>query len=209
MKDPALVARAILADPRFRPHGAAPQHTKSLFERALDWLRTTWEHLIENVARQVHVSKTATNVAGDVLLVALVVVILAVIARLLFSISRDAPAGRTTLVQTEDARNAADLYADALALGAAGAYAKAAAALYRAALALLGERGIIRESSSATVGDVQRALRRADRAVSSEFTPIAHRFSDAAYAESPVDANGWNDALAAYRRLAQRGEADA
>ncbi|MBV9269537.1 MAG: DUF4129 domain-containing protein [Candidatus Eremiobacteraeota bacterium] len=203
MEDPAKLARAILADPRFRPHGKAPKHTPSLLERAWDWLRTIWQHLIDNVARQVHVSTGATNAIGEILLAVLVVFILAVVARLLFSLSRDVPGAQITVLDAAGSRTAAELFAEANDLAAHGAYAKAAATLYRAALALLNERGIVNESVSSTVGDVSRALRKANRSAYGVFSPIAAHFNDAAYAERPLDADAWNDASTSYRRLAE------
>jgi len=209
VRDPALLARTVLSDPRFRPHGVAPHHVQSPVERALEWLRTTWQHLIDNVARQVHVSRGTTNVAGEILLALLVIGVLAVIARLLLSISRESATAQTTLVLSTQAQNAAELFTEANSLAALKNYGKAAVTLYRAALALLSERGVIPESASSTVGDVQRALRRSDRDAYTGFVPIARRFSDAAYAEQVLDADAWRDALASYGKLEARDSRDA
>lgn len=209
MQDPAKLARTILADPRFRPHGTAPKHSPTLLERAFDWLRGIWQHLIDNVARRVHISTGATNVIGELLLAALVLFILAVIVRLLLSISRDASSARVVVLDEATRRTAAELFAEANDLAGRGAYAKAAAVLYRATLALLSERGILAESASSTVGDVSRRLRHLNRSVHGSFAPIAERFNDAAYAERPLDLNAWNEASSSYRRLAAQDAPDA
>lgn len=202
MRDPNLEARAILASSRFRPRPQAPKAHPSAIERVLQWLGDRWHDVLQNLFGHVHVSAGTTSVAGELLLGALFVLLAVVIVRLFLNLSREAPAA-AEVTELRDAVPARNLYELSIERARAGAFDAALALLYRAALALLAERSILRERSSATAGEVERALRRIDRGAAAAFSPIARQFSAVAYADRHANADAWAQARSAYERLAE------
>lgn len=169
----------------------------------MQWIGDKWMQLVENLTRHVHVSKTAGNLFADALLIALIGLVVVVLLRLLLNISRETSVA-PVVTALESRETARELYARSLDRAHAGEFDAALTLLYRASLAVLAERAMLGDRSSATVGEVERALRRVDRAAAAAFAPIARSFTAVAYAERHAGSETWSEALRAFSELEQR-----
>ncbi|HKU67816.1 MAG TPA: DUF4129 domain-containing protein [Candidatus Baltobacteraceae bacterium] len=207
-QDPQALAREILAQPRFRLDvRGAPAHT--WWDALRDWLGARWDRLIDAFAHHVRIGGTAGVAIGDLLLVLAIGGAIVVLVRLLRTIAREAsssgagfsiplPAGADPALLHEEARQSAQR----------GAYALALALLFRAVLAALDARGLLRDDPARTVNECRRDVRTRAAALSGAFDCIARGFTAAVYAEDRVTPQQWNDAERAYREiLAARSDA--
>jgi hypothetical protein len=195
------LAREILAQARFRvqvPH--APAHT--WWDALRDWARDRWNQLIDAFTHHVKIGANASVAAGDVLLVILIALVMFFLVRLLLGVARENEMTGAAAASALPARpDPAALHAAAQQAVQRGAYASAIALLYRAALAVLDARGLLRDDPARTVNECRRDIRRRAPLVHAPFERIARAFTAAVYAEDRVTAEHWNDAHAAYVQM--------
>ena len=89
-----------------------------------------------------------------------------------------------------------DLWDEAEQLAAAGRFTDAAHALYRATLAFLAHRGLVRLHDSKTSGDYARELHRRGAAAYSAFRRFGGRYDRIVYGSGTCDAAEYNELLA-------------
>lgn len=170
------------------------------------WLGDRWNDFAHRFFPHLRVNERSASIAGDLLVLLSAIVIAVAAARLLaaFQVSRD----RRVTVHTRSgpARSAHALVAQARQAAQAGNYAEAVRIAFVAAITLLDLRGIVQDDAAATINDVRRALRERDPAAEAPFVELARAYTDAAYAERPVDAALWERTEFAYRRLADRAQ---
>jgi Domain of unknown function (DUF4129) len=208
MHDPQALARGILLQSRFRLHmQTVPAH--SWWDAARDWIAARWNQLLEAFAHHVRIGGTTGVAIGDLLLVLAIGGAIAMVARLLLTIDRDRSQTAMSNARALPVHaDAAALHAQAHEAAASGAYALAIARLFRAVLAGLDARGILRDDPSRTVNECRRDVRERAAAFSSAFDCIARAFTAAVYAEDHVSSQQWNDAERAYGEIAvRRGDA--
>ena len=200
--DPRALARHILSEHRFRlgSHAAAPPRT--WWDVALSWLGDRWNAFLAAFTAHVRLGKTAGVLVGDILLVAIAVVVLVVLFRLLSNTLAEAPAARSASPLPQTLRAHA-LYEQSLRIAADGDYAAAIALLFRAALVCLDVRGVVHDRPSFTVNQTRRAVREHAAACIDAFESLAQIFTDALYAERAVTADQWTRAREAYGAIAK------
>lgn len=207
-RDPAALAREILAQPRFRMRVAAPRpHT--WWDSMRQWIADRWDQLMQAFAHHVRFGKGWNIAAGDVLIGAIVLLVIAIAVRLLLTMAKEAAAApgvhASALPVHADARS---LQAAALEAAQHGAYAAAVAMLFQAALALLDARGLLRDDPARTVNECRSDVRKRAVQLSAPFDRLARIFTAAVYAEDRLNAAHWDDALDAYGAFsAMRGDA--
>jgi hypothetical protein len=171
------------------------------------WLAGAFYRLWKAVAGRVHIGPSAVRGIGDVLLVAIVVVVIYVAIRLIRGvvIARATP----TAAEPLDARpDPVALYRDACDAATRGEYGNAAVMLFAATVALLDVRGAIAGRRSATVGDLRRELRAGHAQLVPAFDAVAAPFVEKAYAERSVEAPQWQRARTAFDRVILRQAQD-
>lgn len=200
--DPAAVARAILAQPRFRIQASAsPAHT--WWDALRQWIGERWSRLMDAFAHHVKLGPRASVAIGDVLIALLVLLVVVVSIRLLLGAAREtAHTSAPNVVPLERHASAAELWQAAQAAAAAGAYASAIALAFRAALAALDTRGVLRDDPSRTVNECRRDVRARAPRVCAAFDVIARTFTAAVYAEERIGAEHWIEVEKAYRAFA-------
>jgi len=77
---------------------------------------------------------------------------------------------------------------------------------FAAALCLLGRRGLLRDSSTQTVGQLRRTVRRSGSPASEPFGILCALLTPTIYADAPVNWNDWERARAAYEQLVRSAE---
>lgn len=194
--DPAALARAILAQPRFRIHLAQPPRT--WWDVLHDWLRDHWNQLVQALSRNVHIGAKASVALGDVLVAVAICLVVVVGVRLLRSIAREsAGAGQSSSALPEHA-DPAVLHAAAVRAAQRAEYAIAIGLEFRAALGVLDARGILRDDPARTVNECRRDVRARAWQLSAPFDAIARAFTAAVYAEDRVTAEDWSEVERAY-----------
>lgn len=204
---PAALARAILAQPRFRVRVTAPKQL-TLWDRLWRWIADRWNDLANAFAHRVHLGSGASAAIGDVLILLVIAFVVAVLVRLLLNMTREpahaAVAGITALEHHADARA---LHAAAREAAQAGAYGPAIALLFRAALATLDARGILRDDPARTVNQCRSDVRARAARLSAPFDRIARVFTAAVYADDPITPAHWSQAAEAYQALIPQADA--
>jgi len=191
----AAIHDSVAALARQRPYWRNPR--TSPIERMLQWIAEQIDRFFHAVDSVPHGRRIATVAA--VVLAALVIARLAYATRL-----RGEP-----LVGQRRHRSrrqlSPDAWHEAEALAAAGDYTAAAHALYRAALALLSGRGLVRLHESKTSGDYSRELRRRGGATATSvytaFRRFGTRYDRIIYGTGHCDAEGYEALLEAARSL--------
>jgi hypothetical protein len=195
------LAREILTQPRFRvqvPHATV----RTWWDALRDWAGDRWNQLIDAFSHHVKFGANASVAAGDVLLVILIGLVILVLVRLLLGVAREGEIPGAAAVSALSPRpNPSVLHTAAQQAVQLGAYASAIALLYRAALAVLDARGVLRDDPARTVNECRRDVRRQAPHLSVPFERIARAFTAAVYAEDRVTAEHWNDAHAAYAQM--------
>lgn len=197
-RDPAALARDVLAQPRFRVHlHAAPART--WWSILLDRLGESWNRLMDAFAHHVRVGPGASVAIGDALIGAMILIVLAVGARLLLGVAREsggAPGARSSALPGH--ADAQQLHAAAQLAAQGGAYAAAIALAFRAALAALDARGVLRDDPARTVNECRRDVRSRAPRLGAPFEVIARAFTAAVYAEDRTTFSDWSDVERAY-----------
>lgn len=200
-RDPQALAREILSQSRFRIHAQTPA-ARTWWDAVRDWLGDRWNQLLNAFSHHVRLGGSASTAIGDVLLAVIIVLVVVVLVRLLLSVARDGFAGAgdgiSALAVPADP---AALHQQARQAAQQGAYALAIALLFRASLAALDARGLLRDDPARTVNECRRDVRARAASLSGGFDCIARIFTAAVYAEDRVGAEQWNDAQRAYDEI--------
>ncbi len=179
---------------------------RSWVQIVLQWLYDRYAELVHALATHLNVGPNAVSMLGDAIVVACVVVLGIVGARLLIAVQLDR-ARKTAAIAIGPSRSAHATARAAADAAANGDYVRAIRLLFAAAVTLLDLRGVLHDDPSATVNDLRRALRERNASAEDPFVEIARLFSAAAYAEERLDASAWNAARDAYDRLTTAADA--
>jgi hypothetical protein len=202
--DPRAEASRILAGPDYRVSTTtpAPKQQPTLFEKFLDWIFGVLERLIGSLAG----ATMGRPIIGTIFAVAILALAAIIVGVVLYRVARRisfAPKAAPSLGEPLPVGySAADCLASANAFAASGAYAKAIALLYRAALLLLDERGRVPFDPAMTAGEYRRIVMRRAATAADPFDRLARGFIHAAFSEQASQAADWDDAQSAYRTLA-------
>lgn len=200
--DPHALARAILAQPRFRMQvtGVRP---RTWWDALRDWVGDRWNQLIDAFSHHVRIGAKTSVAIGDVLLVAVIVLVLVVAVRLLLGMVRENGAASQGVRELPVRADANALHAAAQEAAARNEYAHAIALLLRAALATLDARGVLRDDPARTVNECRRDVRENAPQLNAPFDAIARAFTAAVYAEDRVTHEQWTQAERAYAAFAK------
>ena len=202
MRNQALVqaVRAELATPgRYHLAQMRAVH-RSWLQIALQWLSDRYADLLHALQSRLHVGSNAVSAFGDVIVIACIIVLGVVGARLLIALQVER-ARRSSAIAIGPPRSAHAIARAAGEAATSGDYPRASRLLFAAAVTLLDLRGVLHDDPSATVNDLRRALRARNASAEAPFVEIARAFSAAAYAEQHLDASAWETARSAYERL--------
>ena len=204
--DPAVRARAILADPIF-VHDLPPKpQVPSLWDRFWSWVGhwPIWAWLREPF-RHIAAGRVDSNAVGYAGLAIAALLLIAIIARLVLRLpALFARANGPADVSLGATRNP---FADAEAAAQRGEFTAAIAATFSAALYELDRDEIVPFDASRTPGEYRRAVRRAAPSLEAPFAHIASAFVLAVYGDRRADAATWNDVRDAYTALRLAGAA--
>ncbi|HEY1866883.1 MAG TPA: DUF4129 domain-containing protein [Candidatus Cybelea sp.] len=180
---------------------ALPPAGEPWWLRVWDWLADRWQQFWSALFGHVHVGSAQAASIGDVLLVAVGMLLVYVLIRLLRDLQfarQSATAHVETLAEAPSPRV---LYNDAVDAASRGDYGTAALLLFTAMVLLLDRRHAIALTKSATVGDLRRALRAGSGALVAPFDAVAGPFVQRAYAERPISETQWKSAQQAFVTL--------
>lgn len=197
--DPRDVARAVLADPRYRAAAPGPDE-RSWWDVLWRPLRALWRAFLDSL-NHVFGNDALTSLIGYAVLLAVVAFLIVVLARFAARLgwapwrrARESGPGYRADPLHDDA-DAAALRERALAAAAEGRYRDAAALLWASALRALDERGQVRYDAARTPGEWRRAVR--DPA----FDALARDAVVALFGGRPVDAALVERMRTAYERV--------
>ena len=179
---------------------AAPA-SEPLWLRVWRWIGDRWQQLWHAIFGRVRVGRAQAASIGDVLLFAVGALLLYIVIRLVREIQFARSAAGAVAEPLAEATSPRRLYNRACAAAAAGDYGYGAMLLFAATVALLDRRGAVDLTSSATVGDLRRALRSRERALVPAFDAVAAPFVQRAYGDRTLDETQWTAARAAYDSL--------
>ncbi len=159
-RDPDVLARSILLDPRYRGHAEAKPGTP-WWEPIWQWIRDRLHDLFRGIGHVASGLGIPAEFLGYVLLAAGGVGLLYLLVRIVAWYTMRTSVYDTRVAgSTLDAiRSAAELRADARTAAARGAYRDAARLVFLAALRALDEVGRIRYDAALTPGEYRRAVR--------------------------------------------------
>jgi len=204
-RDPAALARAILAEPDLaHPQAKPTPHEKDLLERFFDWLDSILNELFAGLRKATNLSVGASR---TLLLVLLAIASFGAIALLIAIVKRRVerrigPLALARIRIGEDAAaTPAQLVIAARARAERGDYAAAIGLIFAAAVRALDERGIVAYDAARTPGEYRRAVRRSQAPFADAFDALTRGFVLAMYGTDATDALDWAGALAAYERL--------
>lgn len=200
--DPQALARAVLAQSRFRMQVAGVR-PRTWWDAARDWLGERWHQLIDAFSHHLRIGAKTSVALGDVLLVLAIVLVVAVAMRLLLGMAREGAAATSGAHALPLRADAGALHAAAQRAAEHGSYAAAIALLFRAVLATLDAQGLLRDDPARTVNECRRDVRSRAPRLSAPFDAIARTFTAAVYAEARVAPEQWREAERAYAALAQ------
>jgi hypothetical protein len=162
---------------------------------------------MEAFGHRVHLGPAAGAAVGDALIAALVLLVLIVGVRLLLAVAREGDQTRSVSRALPGPSDAAALYTAAQSAARNARYAAAIALLFRAALASLDARGVLRDDPARTVNECRSDVRVHAPALTAQFDVIARAFTGAVYAEERVDVQQWSAVERAYAAfLPQRSD---
>lgn len=203
--DPQHAARSIISQARFRVALSEPAR-RTWWDVFKDWIGARWHDLMHALFGRVHIGGKAGVAFGDVLLVALVLLVIVVLARLLWSTVRVGSARSQTRALAV-AADAAALHELSMAAATRGDYALAIVLLFRAALASLDVQGVVHDDPSRTVNECRRAVRAKAPPLAEAFDAIARPFTAVLYADQAVSEAQWQSALRAFALFPQGADA--
>jgi hypothetical protein len=201
--DPDALVRTVLAAPGYRTAPAVTDVAPppSFWSTFVAWIA---RHVLGPLLRPFARAIASTHGVGTAVGLALALLALAAIA---FAVYRLALAFVAPALASDPMRSAgiepygdaADWRARARDAADRGDYAAAIAALFRAALAALDERAIVRYDAARTPAEYRRLVRRERGPAAPAFDELAERFTRAVYAPR---ASGADDFAAAERAYA-------
>ena len=171
------------------------------WQRVWRWLEDRWQQLWRALFGRVHVGKGQAASIGDVLLVIVGLIFIVVVVRLLRNLQFARSRSRLRSEPLEEPPTPRALYRQACNAASRADYGGAALLLFAATVALLDRQGAVEGRSSATVGDLRRALRARNAALVGAFDTVAAPFVQKAYAERAVDEPQWQVARDAFLTL--------
>jgi hypothetical protein len=192
--DPRDVARAILADPRFRGDTDGKVPPPNVLDRILSWLGERLRDLVSLIAHLVGANHPAGVALGTAVLVASAVLVLYLGYRLARTIRRTQHPARTAVL-LDDMPTSRELYARALAAARAERWHEAAAALFASALRAFDERGRLPFDPARTAGEARRLVREP------AFDELARDGTFALFGRGGADAGRYARMHDAYLRL--------
>ena len=199
--DARTVARDVLRDPRFRVFSRKAA-AATWWQRAWEWAGERWSRLADALLARMHVSRPASAVAADLLLLVLIACGCVAVVRLIPSLARtdgeETARGQPLPAARADPR---EMYRSSTAAAQEGDYTRAVIRLFSATMAALDVRGIVAAVPSATVNDVRWELRKVRAPQAPAFEAIARPFGAAAYAERPIREAEWVAARDAFIAL--------
>ena len=157
--DPHAVARAILADPRFRGTTTSNVDGPDPLTQLLTWIGERLRDLMDSIK---HLLGADASVNGTLALIVLGIVVAALsflFVRFLMLPGRRYRSNRSTVTALDADLSSAALIALALAAAREERWHDAASALVRAAMRALDERGRLRFDAARTPGEARRSLR--------------------------------------------------
>lgn len=166
-----------------------------------DWLSARWQEFWNALFGHVHVGRAQAASIGDVLLVLLGLLFVFVLIRILRDVQYARRSGSTQFETLAEPPAPRQLYQRACDAASRGDYGTAALLLFVALVLLLDRRHAITLTTSATVGDIRRALRAQNGAAVAAFDAVAAPFVQRAYAERPISESQWNAAQKAFVTL--------
>ncbi len=193
----------ILAQPLYRhaPVSTLAAPARSLPQIAWDWfVRHVLGPLFPPLARALDAAHGAGTIVGIVLVAAALAGVAYVVVRLVLAFARrspSAPGPAPAAGLPPTPLSAAQWRARAREAAARGDYARAIAALWAAALALLDERALVALDAARTPGEYRRLVRRFRAPACAPFDALSERFVYAAYAGQPPSASDFEAAQAA------------
>jgi hypothetical protein len=212
--DPDAVVRGILATAPYRHAPAvvaarsAPK--KSAWEVFGDWFHDHvwapfWSHFHNPIGHALNGLVNVSTPIGYGVVVLACLVLAFGIYRLAMALGR--PEARSDSLRALPGlalgreASSAQLRARAAEAARSGDYARAIAALFAAALALLDERAVVAFDATRTPGEYGRLVRRANPGAAQPFGELSNRFVSAAYAERITTADDYAHAERAYAQF--------
>jgi hypothetical protein len=197
----SLAQRELAVPGRYQLSAPAIAHADPWWLRPLRWVHDRLDAMWRALFGRVHVGERTAIRIGDVLLVLAGLALLCGIWLALRNVVRARSSPRINAEALGGAPDAQSLYRDACAASNRGDYGAAAVLLFAATIALLDGRGTIASGSSATVGDLRRALRSANADLVPPFDAVAAPFVERAYADRTVAEPQWQVAERAFLYL--------
>lgn len=196
------IAQTILSDRAVYTFGAVQKPPpKTWWQRVQEWIGERWAALVKALFGRARMPAGVNAALGDVLLGLSIVAFMALLARLLITYSRRSLPADPRTYAVRSSQNAATFAARAFALGARGDFNAAAAAIFRAALHVLADRGALEADDARTAGELRRRIRAESPHLAAQFDVLARLLTQSVYAQTPLTQADWEDARAAYERL--------
>jgi len=203
---PRLAARELSIPGRYQIGAVpAPSEFEPWWLRLWRWTYDRWQQLWHALFGRVHFGRGEVAGVGDFLLVLVALLLIGVAISLIVKLQilrSERQSKSEPLAQSPSSRA---LYRRACDAARGGEYGSAVLFLFAALVALLDRRGVAGVTSSATVGDLRRALRAEDAALLMRFDAVAAPFVQRAYAERSIDEPQWQRARAAFDALQEGG----
>jgi len=206
--DPDTVVRDVLSGAAYRH---APSATPSAPQHSLWAVLWTWLHehvigpllspLVRAFAHAAHGRLGALLDGGFVALALALLVLVAYRLALAYERASRDPRRGDAVVALAPSHDAAAWRARAREAAARNDFARAIAALFAAALALLDERAVIGFDPARTPGEYRRAVRRERELAANAFDELAQRFVRAVYARERPGADAYAEADRAFDRF--------
>lgn len=168
----------------------------TLLDRVLGWIADAYHRLVETLGTVPHGRLVATIAAATVALL--------VLARIAYAAQLRGMSGIRLANRRGRSGTSSDPWREAEQLAAAGQYTDAAHALYRATVAMLATRGLVRRHDSKTSGDYARELRRRGSPAYGAFHRFGGRYDRVIYGTGVCDAVGYDALLADARAVLDR-----
>lgn len=197
--DPRMLARhEIAGNARYRLQLVHPPGA-TWWDRFWSWVGTLWDGFVHSVLSRLHMSGAAANASADAILLLLVLAFTFVLVRLVVRMQyvRERDLGATH----ERLRDPNELFLRACKAAELGEYRLATQWLFVATLLTFELHGLIRNEEAATVGEFRRALASCPERLRDAFETLAGGFTQAVYADRPVDAALWERLRSTYLTL--------
>jgi hypothetical protein len=202
--DPNTVIKQVLAQPAYRRVPTRPDSPTLRFwyelGQWLDKLFSPFRRWLDHALSSGH--GTAQIVV--VVIVAITILLLAfLIYRIVLAFAKPVVEARRLAVKgpLDELMDADAWRALAAERAAAGDYARAIAALFRAALALLDEKALVPFDSSRTPGEYRQLVRRESERIAAPFDILSDRFVRAAFAQAVPQRSDFETAFEAFGAL--------